>query len=468
MKATVVGGGPNGLSAAVTLARAGVEVTVFEKSSRVGGGARTSELTLPGFLHDVCSAVHPTALASPFFRSFGLADRVPFVIPEGSYAHAFSDRPAAIAYRDLERTAAGLGRDGPRWRALFEPLVRDVEGVVDFTGGSLLRWPARPRVAARFGLRVIESTVTARLRTMEARALFTGVAAHAAGRIPGLATAGAGMLLATHAHAGGWGLPIGGSERIIDALAAGLLAAGGRIVTDTAIRSTADLPPADLTFFDTSARGMLDILGERLPARYRAAVGRFRYGAGAAKLDLALDGPIPWSDPALQEVPTVHLGGSRAEVARAESQVARGEHPDRPYVLLVQPSTVDPTRAPRGKHVAGMYCHVPPGSPRDMGDAMLRRLEAYAPGVRDRIIAASSTPATALEQYNPNYIGGDFNAGASTAVQFVKRPVVSPRPWRTPLPGVYLCSSSTPPGTSTHGMCGYHAARTALRDAGIE
>jgi phytoene dehydrogenase-like protein len=463
----VVGGGPNGLSAAVTLARAGVEVTVFEKASRVGGGARTSELTLPGFRHDVCSAVHPTALASPFFQWFGLTDAVPFAIPDASYAHAFADRPAAVAYRDLHRTAAGLGSDGPRWRSLFEPLVRDVDGVVDFTGNALLRVPRRPATAARFGLRVLESTVSPRLRTVEARALFAGVAAHAVGRIPGLATSGAGMLLATHAHAGGWGLPIGGTERIIDALVADLRANGGTVVADTTVTDLAQLPPSDLTFLDTSARGMLEILGDRLPARYRRAVGRFRYGAAAAKLDLALDGPIPWSDPALQTVPTVHLGGPRSEIAHAENQVARGRHADNPYVLLVQPSTVDATRAPSGKHVVWMYCHVPSGSPRDMREPMLRRLEQYAPGVRDRILAAHSTPATALEEYNPNYVGGDFNAGASTAVQFLKRPVVSAAPWRTPLPGVYLCSSSTPPGTSTHGMCGFHAARTALQDAGI-
>ena len=467
MRASIVGGGPNGLSAAVTLARAGLEVTVFERSSRIGGGARTSELTLPGFRHDVCSAVHPTALASPFFRRFGLTDRVPFVIPDASYGHAFADRPAAIAYRDLGRTAAGLGADGPRWRSLFEPLVRDIEGVVDFTGGSLVRLPSRPVTAARFGTRVLESAVSTRLRTTEARALFAGVAAHAAGRIPGLATAGAGMLLAAHGHAGGWGLPLGGSERIIDALAADLLAHGGTIVTDTDVRDLGDLPPAEVTLLDTSARAMLGILGDRLPARYRRAVGRFRYGAAAAKLDLALDGPIPWSDPTLAGVPTVHLGGTRAEIARAENDVARGRHPETPYVLLVQPSTVDSSRAPAGKHVAWLYCHVPAGSPRDMREPLLRRLETYAPGVRDRIIGARSTPATELERYNPNYIGGDFNAGASTAVQFLKRPVISRTPWRTPVPGVYLCSSSTPPGTSTHGMCGYHAARTALHDRGI-
>ncbi|QNE34670.1 phytoene desaturase family protein [Leifsonia shinshuensis] len=467
MRATVVGGGPNGLSAAVTLARAGVEVTVFERASRVGGGARTSELTLPGFLHDVCSAVHPTALASPFFRSFGLTEKVPFVIPEASYAHPFADRPAAIAYRDLDRTAASLGADSPRWRSLFEPLVRDIEGVVDFTGGALLRLPARPVTAARFGMRVLESLAGARLRTTEARALFAGVAAHAAGRLPGFATAGAGMLLAAHGHAGGWGLPLGGSERIVDALVADLVAHGGTIVTDTEVTDLGDLPPSELTFLDTSARAMLRILGDRVPSRYRRAVGRFRYGAAAAKLDLALEGPIPWSDPALAGVATLHLGGTAAEIARSENEMARGRHPESPYVLLVQPTAVDPSRAPAGRHVAWAYCHVPPGSPRDMTEPILSRIEAFAPGVRDRILGARSTPATALEQYNPNYIGGDFNAGASTALQFVKRPVISRAPWRTPVPGVYLCSSSTPPGTSTHGMCGYHAARTALHDRGV-
>jgi phytoene dehydrogenase-like protein len=467
--ATIVGSGPNGLAAAVTLARAGLHVRVLEAQDGIGGGVRTTEATLPGFRHDVCSAVHPAALASPFFRAFGL-ERIPWIVPDISYAHPLDDGPAAIAWRDLERTADGLGADARAWRALVRPLARRIRGVVDFTDDQLLRLPTAPVTAVRFGLRVLEQATplaAATLRTTEGVALLTGALAHANTRIPSIAAAGAGVLLAAYGHADGWGLPRGGAQTIADVLAADLRAHGGEIETGRRVDSLDDLdwgdPAAgDVLVLDTSPRLLLTAAG--LPARYARAVRGYRYGPGVAKVDFALDGPIPWTDPDVAASPTVHLGGTRGEILAAEREVAAGRVPDRPYVLAVQPSVVDPTRAPEGKAVLWAYTHVPAGSPFDATEAIMRQVERFAPGFRDRVIASRSVPASDREAINPSEIGGDMLGGAFTLTQTLRRPVVSTRPWRTPLPGVYLASASTPPGPSVHGMNGWHAARTALGD----
>ncbi|GAA3729090.1 NAD(P)/FAD-dependent oxidoreductase [Leifsonia bigeumensis] len=466
---TVVGSGPNGLAAAVTAARAGLGVRVIEAAPTLGGGLRTAELTLPGYRHDVCSAVHPAALASPFFRAFGLAERIEWIIPDVSYAHPMRGGEAGIAYRDLDRTADALGRDGARWRRLLGPLLRRADGVVDFTGSQLLRIPRDPAAAVLFGLRAIEQGSglwDLRFRGETARAMLTGVAAHAAGRQPSLATAGAGLLLAVHAHAGGWGFPVGGSQAIADALVADLVAHGGSVETGRRVDSLAQLEPSRVTLLDTSTALLMTA---NLPAGYRRALGRYRYGSGVAKVDFALSGPVPWSNPEVRRAPTVHLGGTREEIAAAEHAVARGTVPQHPYVLVTQPSVLDPTRAPAGHHVLWAYTHVPAASTLDATELVTAAVERSAPDFRDIVLASASRSAEELSRYDENYVGGDIYSGALSLRQLVKRPVVSTRPWRTPIDGVYLCSSATPPGPAVHGMNGWFAARLALRERfGIE
>ncbi|HZK60110.1 MAG TPA: NAD(P)-binding protein, partial [Cryobacterium sp.] len=333
----VVGAGPNGLAAAVVLARAGLSVHVTERASTAGGGLRTEELTLPGYRHDVCSAVHPAALASPFFQAFDLTGRVAFVAPDLSYAHPLDGGRAAIAYRDLDRTADGLGRDGPAWASVFQPLLNRLDGVASFAGGQLLRWPDDPRAVLRYGTRVLQlGTVLGRagFRGTDAAALFAGVAAHAAGRQPSLATAGAGLLLAAHAHARGWGYPVGGSQAIADAMVADIEAHGGRITLGAEVTSPGDLEPARVTLLDTSTAFLERFAGAALPPGYRRALRRYRYGTAVAKVDFALSGPVPWRNPEARLAPTVHLGGSAAEVAAAEAEVARGRVAEHPFVLV--------------------------------------------------------------------------------------------------------------------------------------
>ncbi|MEO7123717.1 MAG: NAD(P)/FAD-dependent oxidoreductase [Lacisediminihabitans sp.] len=461
---TVVGSGPNGLSAAVTAARAGLSVRLLEAASTLGGGLRTSELTLPGFQHDVCSAVHPAALASPFFRSFGIAERIDWIVPEISYAHPLDHGKAGIAWRDLDRTVDELGQDGRAWRALLEPLLSRVDGVVDFTGSQLLRWPADPLAVLRYGLRALEqgsSLGRIRFRGEIAPAMLAGTAAHASGRHPSLAAAGAGLLLATHAHAGGWGFPMGGSQAIADVLVADLLAHGGAVETGVRIESLAELEPSRVILLDTSPELLLTA---DLPAAYRRALGRYRYGPGAAKVDFALAGPVPWSNAEVRRSPTVHLGGTRAEIAASENAVMRGSVAEHTYVLVTQPSVLDDSRAPAGKHVLWAYIHVPSGSTLDATELITAQVERYAPGFRELILASTARSATDLAAYNPNYIGGDIYSGALNLRQLVKRPVVSATPWRTPIEGVYLCSSATPPGPAVHGMNGWYAATLALKD----
>jgi phytoene dehydrogenase-like protein len=461
---TVVGSGPNGLAAAVTAARAGLSVRVLEAANTLGGGVRTSELTLPGFRHDVCSAVHPAAMASPFFRAFGLTDRIEWIVPEVSYAHPLDNGRAGIAWRDLDRTADALGRDGRAWRRLFGPLLKRLPQIVDFTGSTLVRIPPHPLATLLYGLRTLEQGSplwNARFRDDAAPAMLTGVAAHAAGRQPSLATAGAGLLLAMHAHGGGWGFPVGGSQAIADVMVADLVAHGGTVETGVMVESLADLEPSRVTLLDTSTRLLLDA---DLPARYRRALNRFRYGSGVAKVDFALSGPVPWTNPDVRLAPTVHLGGTRAEIAAGENSVSRGRMPSHPYALVTQPTVLDPSRAPTGQHVLWAYIHVPRGSKADATELITAQVERFAPGFRDLILATASSSAAELADYNPNYVGGDIYSGELNLRQLVKRPVVSPQPWRTPLDGVYLCSSATVPGPAVHGMNGWYAATLALRE----
>lgn len=475
--AAVIGAGPNGLAAAVTLARAGVPVTVFEAAETIGGGARMTELVEPGILHDVCSAIHPMALATGFFSAFELERRVEFAVPEASYANPLDGAAggaggggagrAAIAYRDLGRTAAELGRDGRAYRRFYEPILRRLEGVTDFAlGGPVLRWPRDPAAALIAGLRTFEQGTALwnlRFREAAAPALISGVAAHSIGRMPNLATSGVGMMLGALGHASGWPVPIGGSRAITDALAADLLVHGGKIETSRAIEDVRELDAFGVKLFDTSARGFSRIAGSTLPVRYRRALERFRYGDAATKVDFVLDGPIPWADPRVAAAPTVHLGGSRAEGAAAEREVARGRHPEQPYVLLAQTAEFDPHRNPAGVNAVWSYTHVPHGSTADVSAAVVAQIERFAPGFRERIRAVRMTTAAELANYNRNYHGGDFSAGAVTLRQLIARPVIAREPWRSPVAGLYLCSSSTPPGPGVHGLSGWYAARSALR-----
>jgi phytoene dehydrogenase-like protein len=462
--AIIVGSGPNGLSAAVTLARAGLRVAVYERNSTIGGGARTAELTLPGFLHDVCSAVHPMALASGFFRRFGLDRRIDLRVPEISYGHPLDGGRAGIAWRDLERTVDGLGVDGPAFRSLMAPLVANANRVAQFTGSQLLQLPRHPLTALAFGLRSLEQGSPAwnlRFRQDVAPAMLSGVAAHSIRPMPSLATAGAALSLGTYAHAHGWPIPIGGSQSIVNALADDLRAHGGVIHTDTEITSLDELPSSTAVLLDVSAKAMLKLA--TLPAAYRAKVERFRFGNAVAKVDFALSGPVPWTNEHLRSAGTLHVGGTRAEIAGAEADVAAGRHSGNPYVLVAQPSFADPTRAPDGQHVLWAYTHVPRNSTLDQTEAITRQIERFAPGFRDQILASSSMTARDMENYNPNYVGGDIASGGANLRQLLVRPTLSTEPWRTPARGVYLCSSSTPPGPGVHGLPGYYAARSALR-----
>jgi phytoene dehydrogenase-like protein len=463
--AVVVGAGPNGLAAAVTLARAGLKVLVLERGDTIGGGARTSELTEPGFLNDVCSAVHPMALQSEFFRRFELEDRIELPLPEVQYGHPLDGGRAGIAYRDLDRTADALGVDGPAYRELMAPLVRKVDAVSAFATDSLLRVPRHPITTAQFGLRVLEQGTPAwniRFRDDVAPGMLSGVAAHSIQSMPSLSTAAAALSLGVYAHGRGWPIPVGGSQSIVDALAADLIAHGGEIETGVDVRSASDIPRTSAVLFDTSVPAMLDLAGRRIGAGLRVALRTFRFGNAASKVDFALSGPVPWTNEELRRAGTVHIGGTRAEIAAAEHAVSKGRHAERPYVLGSQPTVVDPSRAPAGRHVFWAYAHVPAGSNVDQTEAITRQIERFAPGFRDVIISSSSRTAVDMAAYNPNYVGGDIASGAATFMQLLRRPRLSSDPWRMGH-GVYLCSEASAPGPGVHGMAGWHAARSALR-----
>ena len=463
----IVGAGPNGLAAGVVMARAGLSVEIFEAERAIGGGSRTMELLEPDHVHDVCSAVHPMALASPFFREFGLSDRIPFVVPELSYANPLDDGRAGLAYRDLGRTAVGLGRDGQAWRRLMRPLVQHVDGVVDTGLNQFLRVPRHPVAAALLGLRTLEQGSglwNLRFSTEEAAALFTGVAAHAVAPLPTLAAAGAGLTLGALAHAVGWPIPVGGSQALVNAMAEDIQAHGGIIHTARRIESVGEFDGARAVLLDVSPGAVGSLAGDRLPQSYVSTLDRFRFGDGACKVDFILSGPVPWANEEVRTAGTVHAGGTRAEMAASEADVAAGRHPGKPFVLVSQPSLFDSSRAPHGRHVLWTYCHVPNGSTQDMTEAIVRQIERFAPGFRDVVVRSHVMTAADLQQYNANYVGGDFSGGAVTIPQLLARPSLGPNPWRMPAKGLYLCSASTPPGPGVHGMGGYHAAKLALKD----
>ena len=464
--AIVVGGGPNGLAAAITLARAGRSVSVVEAEATVGGGTRSAELTLPGFVHDICSAVHPLGIGSPFFRGLSLATNgLTWIHPDTPLAHPLDDGTAIVLERSVAATAAGLGRDAAAYRRWMGPLVADTDKILAELLGPL-KPPRHLLALARFGpLALLPASALARLLFLgeRARALFAGIAAHAIQPLEHPATAAFGLILGMLGHAVGWPMPRGGSQRIADALVASLRSLGGDVVTTHRVEAIDDLPAARAVLFDVTPRQLLAIAGPRFPAGYQRKLAGYRYGAAAFKVDWALDGPIPWTASACARAGTVHLGGTLDEIAAGEAAVARGKHPERPFVLVAQPSLFDPTRAPAGQHTVWAYCHVPNGSRFDMTERIEAQIERFAPGFRDRILARSVLSPAALERCNANYVGGDINGGVQDLRQLFTRPVARLVPYSTPARGIYLCSSSTPPGGGVHGMCGYFAARAALR-----
>jgi phytoene dehydrogenase-like protein len=468
--AVVVGSGPNGLAAAITLARAGRSVHLIEGAETIGGGARSAELTLPGFVHDVCSAAYPFGRTSPFFAGLGEAlerQGLRWVEAPVAIGHPLDDGTAVLLTRDLGATASSLGEDAAAYRGLLGPLVRSWGGLLPdiLAPFHVPLSPARAVRLALFGLRGLQpaSTLARRFRGPRARALFGGAAAHSILAMTEPVSGAAGLVMLASAHADGWPIPAGGAGRIPDALAAELRRLGGTIEVGRSVASVRDLPAHHVALFDVTPRQLATIAGERLPGRYRRSLERFRYGPGVFKLDVALDGPIPWRASDLARAGTVHLGGTFEEIARSEAEVAAGRVPDRPFVLLVQASLFDPSRAPAGRHTAWAYCHVPNGSTVDMTEPILRQVERYAPGFRDRILGSHVLGPAALEAYNPNDVGGDIAGGRLDLGQLFTRPTIRLDPYSTPDPSIYLCSASTPPGGGVHGMCGWHAARSALR-----
>jgi phytoene dehydrogenase-like protein len=465
--ATVVGAGPNGLVAAITLARQGWEVTVLEAAAAAGGGLRSEELTLPGVVHDVCSAIHPLALSSPVFRELAPdLDGLEWIHPEAPVAHPLDGGRAAVLHRSVDETADGLGSDGAAYRMLFGPLVDAGFDLTDALLSPFTIPPEHPIALARFGmvgLRSADGLARRRFETEEARGLFAGLAGHSILSLKSPVTAGYGLMLGVLGHVVGWPMAEGGSQRIADALVALLVSYGGRVECGHRVARLTDLPPADAVLLDVTPRQLIALAGDALPPRYRRALGRFRYGPGVFKVDWALDGPIPWSNPDCARAATVHLGGTLDEITSAEAAVQQGRHPERPYVLLAQQSLFDGSRAPDGVHTAWGYCHVPHASTVDMTLQIEQQVERFAPGFTDRIIARHTMDTGSMERHDENYVGGDINGGAADLRQFVVRPTLGLHPWRTPIDGVYLCSSSTPPGGGVHGMCGWHAAREVLR-----
>jgi phytoene dehydrogenase-like protein len=466
--AIIVGSGPNGLAAAITLARAGCSVLVCEANATIGGGARSAELTLPGFVHDVCSAVHPLAAGSPFFKTLPL-ERIglEWIQPDIPLAHPLDDGFAACLDRDVDLTADQLPGDSRAYRRLMKPLARNWEKLsIEFLQ-PMLHWPRHPITLAHFGiLALCPATFLAKFifKGEPARALFAGIAAHSFLPLEAAASSAFALVLGLAGHAVGWPIPRGGSQQISNALAAYLRELGGKIEVNHRIENLRDLPKSRAILLDVSVWEFLRIAGQEMPSGYRRKLESFRHAPGIFKIDYALSEPIPWKAEACRRAGTIHLGGGIDEIAAAERQIVRGKIPERPFVLVAQQSLFDETRAPRGQHTLWAYCHVPFDCKLDMSERIESQIERFAPGFRDCILARHKMGAADLEKSNPNLAGGDINGGAANLTQLIARPVLSPAPYRTPLPGVYLCSASTPPGGGVHGMCGYHAARAALRD----
>lgn len=463
--AIVVGSGPNGLTAAIHLARQSLSVLVLEGHDEIGGGTRTGELTLPGFHHDVCSAAHPFAAASPYLSQLPLQDHgLEWITAPVAMAHPMDDGTAAMLHNSVDDTTGGLGADGDTYRRLMEPLARHGDDVIAGSLAPLIRVPRHPVTMARFGLPSLQSAerLARRFATPNARALMGGLAAHAVAPLDRAATAGVGIALAVAAHHGGWPIAAGGSSALTSAMASYFTGLGGEIRTGTWVRRLTDLPPTDAILLDVAPAGFLAMAGERLPLRSRRRLGGWRYGPAAFKMDYALDAPIPWTAPGVDRAPTVHLGGTFEEIAAGEKQIWGGRPADAPFVIVTQPSLFDPSRAPAGKHTAWAYCHVPANFDGDASAAIDSQIERFAPGFGDTIIGRHRTTPLELEAYNPNNVHGTISGGAVTLRQLVGRPRFSPFPHRTAIDGVYLCSAATAPGAGTHGMCGFHAAETAL------
>jgi phytoene dehydrogenase-like protein len=463
---TVVGSGPNGLAAAVEMARAGYRVSVLEAADTIGGGARTQALTLSGFLHDTCSGIHPLGVASPFLNQLPLGRYgLHWIFPPASLAHPFDDGTAAVLEREIVDTSATLdARDAKPYRNLMVPLA---ESWPEMAAELLapLRFPKHPFRMARFGVHALRSAISlaeSAFHGERARGLFAGMAAHSFLPLETQATASFGLILGILGHVTGWPVAAGGSAKIMEALAAYLYSLGGTVTTGTTVTDLGEFPPDTVLFLDLTPRQVLKVAGERLEGPYRNRLAKYRYGPGVFKVDWALSGPIPWRAEGCRRTATVHLGGTLDEIAASERAVWKGEHPERPFVLVAQQSLFDPSRAPEGKHTGWAYCHVPNGSPVDMTQRIEAQVERFAPGFRDLILARHVRSAAAYEAYNANFIGGDINGGVQDLAQILARPVPGLRPYATTDPYIYLCSASTPPGGGVHGMCGYHAARCAL------
>jgi phytoene dehydrogenase-like protein len=464
--AVIVGGGPNGLAAGIVLAQAGLSVRLLEANERIGGGSRTEEVTLPGFRHDICAAIHPMAMVSPFLRTLPLASYgLAWAFSPLSIAHPLDDGPSAALVASLDQTAMTLGDDGEAWRSLMGPFVRKSDALFDEILRPIRIVPRHPVLMARFGLEAMRPAtwIVHRFNTARARALFAGCAAHSFLPLDDFGSASFGIVLALAGHATGWPCANGGSSSIIHALAAYFTSLGGEIVTSCRVRSMRDVPDSRAVIFDVTPRQLADIAGDELSSGYVKRLRRFQYGPGVFKIDYALDGPIPWKDEECRRAATVHVGGTFEEIAAHERNVWNGGSMDKPFVLVAQQSLFDPTRAPAGKHTGWAYCHVPHGANADMTEAIERQIERFAPGFRDRILARRAMSSADVEAHNPNMIGGDIAGGANNLMQFVTRPFPSLDPYATPNPRIYIGSSSTPPGAGVHGMCGYWAARAALR-----
>jgi len=466
--AVVIGSGPNGLAAAVAIARAGHSVLVVEAKETIGGGTRSAELTLPGFIHDICSTIHSLGYSSPFFKTLPLQEHgLEWCFPPAALAHPLDDGTAILVACSVKETSETLGPDAAVYRRIFSPLVDSWPDLAVDLLGPLPLPPRHPILLARFGLRALwPADIFARtaFRGERARALFAGMAGHSMMPFNKLITAAFGIVLNCSAHAVGWPVARGGSQKLADALASYFHSMGGEIVTGWRVKALDELPSARAVLFDTSPTELVKIAGQRLPDGFRSKLEGFRYGPGVFKVDFALDGPIPWKAEECNQAATLHLGSTFEEIEAAELEVSQGRHPEKPYVLLAQQTLFDETRAPQGNHTVWAYCHVPSGSTFDMTERIEAQIERYAPGFRDRILARHTMNALGLEEYNPNYVGGDINAGIQDIRQQFTRPTARWVPYSTPVKGIYLCSSSTPPGGGAHGMCGYHAAQAVLRD----
>ncbi|RXK87308.1 phytoene desaturase family protein [Filimonas effusa] len=464
--AVVVGAGPNGLAAAITLQQQGLRVLIIEGKDTPGGGLRTAELTLPGFLHDICSAVHPLAPASPFFSQLPLQQYgLEYLQPAIAAAHPFDDGKVAVLQSSVQATAGMLGHDDDAYQRLLCPLVNNWQQLLPELLAPL-HLPRHPMMLARFGVKGLTSAswLARKFRTKEARGLWAGMAAHSIQPLSNLATSAIAMVLLGAAHTGGWPFPRGGAIKIAEALTAHFIAMGGHIETGRYITSLKQLPSSHAVMLDVTPQQLLPIAGHRFSSLYRWQLKRYRYGAGVFKIDWALDAPIPFVSPECRQAGTLHLGNTLEEIAYAEKIIWQGRHAQKPFVLLSQPTVFDPTRAPEGKHTAWAYCHVPHGSTRDMTNAIEAQVERFAPGFRERILARHTFNTAQMEDYNPNYIGGDINGGVINLSQLFTRPALRSSPYRTSAKGIYICSSATPPGGGVHGMCGYHAAQKALKD----